>query len=237
MRKINIATAQNIVIDFTLASLGQRILAFIIDLIIIGAASVFLSLILGVIHTDLLVLNVLVFMLYTLVMEISFAGQTPGKMAMKIRVVSLDGSEPPPLDFTLRWVFRIVDIWFSAGALAVVFISTSYRSQRIGGILSNTMVIKTDSDAGLELSDILRIEDRSRYQPKYPEVIRFNEEEMLTVKSVLDRYSKYRNQAHLNLLKESAERCAKVLELRELPKNKVEFLRTLIKDYIVTTRS
>lgn len=175
--------------------------------------------------------------MYTLVMELSFAGQTPGKMAMKIRVVSIDGSEPPPLDFLLRWVFRIVDIWFSIGSLAVVFISTSTRSQRLGGVLSNTMVIKTSSDSDLSLNDILRIEDRSQYEPKYKDVMRFNEEEMLTVKAVLDRFSSYRNPSHRNLLEKAAQRCADVLELREKPKDAEAFLRTLVKDYIVITRS
>ncbi|MFT6354781.1 MAG: hypothetical protein ACJAXD_001772, partial [Cryomorphaceae bacterium] len=34
-----------------------------------------------------------------------------------------------------------------------------------------------------------------------------------------------------------ANQCGQVLELNEIPENKIEFLRTLIKDYIVITRS
>jgi uncharacterized RDD family membrane protein YckC len=237
MRFVEISTAQNIPIDFALASTGQRMLAFAIDLIIIGAATVFLSLILGIIDPRLLALNALAFFIYTPVMEISFSGQTPGKMAMKIRVVSLDGSEPPPLDFVIRWVFRIVDIWLTLGSLAVVFISTSSRGQRLGGVLSNTMVINTGADSGLSLNYILKIEDRTQYEPKYRDVIRFTEDEMLTVKAVLDRYARYGNSAHARLIAETAKRCAKVLELGEVPEKKREFLKTLIKDYIVLTRS
>jgi hypothetical protein len=170
-------------------------------------------------------------------MELIFSGQTLGKMALKIRVVSIDGKEPHPLDFVIRWSFRIIDIWFSVGALAVVMISTSTRAQRLGGVLSNTMVVNLSSESGLSLSDILRIEDRSKYTPQYFDVIRFSEDEMLTVKAVLDRYAKYRNKAHLNLLETTANRCGNVLELTEIPDNKIEFLRTLIKDYIVITRS
>jgi len=237
MSSIPITTAQNVEIDVSLASLGQRILAFVIDLIIIGAASVFISLILGIIDPDLLALNALVFITYTLVMELSFAGQTPGKMAMRIRVVSIDGSEPLPLDFLLRWVFRIVDIWFTLGSLAVVFISTSNRSQRLGGVLSNTMVVNTSSESGLALSDILRIEDRSKYEPQYTDVIRFSEDEMLTVKAVLDRFSRFGNRSHRDLIGRTAKRCAEVLELTAVPEDQEGFLRTLIKDYIVITRS
>lgn len=237
MRKISITTAQNIVIDFRLATIGQRFLAFAIDMVVIAAAATFLSIFLTIIHPDLLFINALLAMLYTLVMELVFSGQTLGKMAMKIRVVTLDGKEPDPLDFVIRWSFRIIDIWFSVGALAVVMISTSSRAQRLGGVLSNTMVINLGSESGLTLRDILRIEDRSKYTPQYYDVIRFSEDEMLTVKAVLDRYNKYRNKAHLSLLEQTANRCSDVLELTRIPEDKIEFLRTLIKDYIVITRS
>jgi uncharacterized RDD family membrane protein YckC len=237
MRKISITTAQNIVIDFKLATIGQRFLAFGIDLIIIAAASAFLAIFLSFIHPNLLFFSGLLAILYTLIFELIFSGQTPGKMAMKIRVVTLEGKEPDPLDFVIRWSFRIIDIWFSIGALAVVMISTSSRAQRLGGVLSNTMVVNLGSESGLSLRDILRIEDRSKYTPQYFDVIRFSEDEMLTVKAVLDRYAKYRNKAHLTLLENTASRCGNVLELKQVPENKIEFLRTLIKDYIVITRS
>jgi len=237
MRKISITTAQNIVIDFKLATIVQRFLAFGIDLIIIMATSAFLSIFLSFIHQNLFFLIGLLAILYTLVFELIFSGQTLGKMALKIRVVTLDGKEPDPLDFVIRWSFRIVDIWFSVGSLAVVMISTSSRAQRLGGILSNTMVVNHGSESSLALKDILRIEDRSKYTPQYFDVIRFSEDEMLTVKAVLDRYAKYRNKAHLTLLEITARKCVNVLELKQVPENKIEFLRTLIKDYIVITRS
>jgi uncharacterized RDD family membrane protein YckC len=237
MRRISITTAQNIPIDFKLATIGKRFLAFMIDLIVIGASSTFLTIIFSLVDSSLVAITAVLAMIYTLVMELAFSGQTLGKMALKIQVVTLDGKEPDPLDLVIRWAFRLVDIWFSLGALAVVMISTSSHARRLGGVLSNTMVIDLGSESHLTLNDILRIEDRSKYEPKFQDVIRFNENEMLTVKAVLDRYSKYRNRAHLEILKTTAERCSSVLELNETPENKIEFLRTLIKDYIVLTRS
>lgn len=192
---------------------------------------------LALIDTTLVMISGLLLMVYTLIMELAFSGQTPGKMAMKIRVVTTEGKEPDPLDFVIRWSFRIIDIWFSLGALAVVSISTSSRAQRLGGVLSNTIVINQGEDSSLSLGDILRIEDRSKYSPRYFDVIRFSEEEMLTIKAVLDRNSKYHNEAHRSLLDRTATRCGEVLELDQIPQDKKEFLRTLIKDYIVITRS
>ncbi len=83
MRKISITTAQNIVIDFKLATIGQRFLAFAIDMIILATASTFLSIFLSIIHPNLLMLSGLLFLLYTLIMELIFSGQTLGKMALK----------------------------------------------------------------------------------------------------------------------------------------------------------
>ena len=89
----------------------------------------------------------------------------------------------------------------------------------------------------ISLADILHIEDRTQYKPHYAEAYRFNEDEMLTIKSVLDRYSKYHNTAHANLVEVSAQRCAEVLGVKALPEDKFEFLRTVLRDYIVLTRS
>ncbi|MEM9051085.1 MAG: RDD family protein [Bacteroidota bacterium] len=237
MRKVNVTTAQNIVIDFRLATIGQRLLAFIIDMMVVGTVVLFMFIFISIINETVALISLLVFILYTLIMELLFSGQTLGKMALKIKVLTVDGKEPNPLDFVIRWSFRLLDIWFSIGALAVVSISTSQRGQRLGGVLSNSMVVNLNAESNLTLKDILKIEDRSKYKPKFRDVIRFNEDEMLTIKAVLDRYSKYHNKAHLALLDNTAMRCAEVLELRAVPDDKTVFLRTLIKDYIVLTRS
>jgi len=237
MRKISIRTAQNIVIDFQLATLGQRSGAFLLDLLIIAAGVSLFSILLALINPVLMYASALIFFFYTPVSEILMNGQTLGKKAMKIRVVGIHGKEPGLFDFLIRWSFRMVDIYFSIGSLAVIFISTTARSQRLGGILSNTMVVTLQPEMDLSLIDILRIEDRNNYVPAYPEAYRFSEEEMLTVKSVVDRFQKYGNPAHRALVEAASERCARVLGLTEIPQNKPEFLRKLVKDYVVITRS
>ena len=89
----------------------------------------------------------------------------------------------------------------------------------------------------LSLKDILQIEDRSNYEPQYIEAYRFSESEMLTVKSVIERYNTYHNKAYINLVEVAAQRCATVLGIKLVPDNKIEFLKTVLRDYIVLTRS
>ncbi len=237
MRKLSIQTAQNVSIDFNLAGLGARIMAFIIDLMVMGVLMMTLAFVLLAIN-ELLIYGVFaVFLFYTLASELLMNGQTIGKKAMKIRVVGVNGGEPTPLDFVIRWAFRMVDIYFSLGSLAVIFISTSARAQRLGDILSNSMVVNLQGELEVSLRDILRIEDRSNYAPVYLNAYRFSEEEMLTVKTLLDRSEKYYNEAHRNLLEVAAQRSAEVLALSTTPHDKVAFLKTVIRDYIVITRS
>lgn len=237
MRKVSIHTAQNILIDFQLASLMQRVLGFLIDLSIMAAGIGILALILLSINENFVYLLPVIFVFYTPVSEMLMNGQTFGKKAMQTRVVNVNGKEPTALDFFIRWVFRLVDIYLTAGSFGIIFISTTARAQRLGGVLSNTMVVSLSSEMNLNLNDILRIEDRSKYTPQYIDAYRFSEDEMLTIKALIDRYSKYRNPAHANLVVDSANRCAAVMGISDVPENKVEFLKTILRDYIVLTRS
>ncbi len=238
MKKVEIFTAQNVSIDLEIAGLGQRVLAFLLDISMIGFSVIVSVVFLGIVLGDgvfYLLLAVVPF--YSLIFELVLSGQTPGKRAMKIRVVDVYGQAPSGLDLFIRWAFRLVDIWLSLGTLALVMISTSPRGRRLGGVLGNTMVIKVGDATDLTLQDILSIEDRDSYKPLYSGVYRFEERDMLTVKSVIDRYHKYHNKAHRQLLEVTARRCSEVLELDELPTDQFKFLRTVLRDYIVITRS
>ena len=237
MKKISIRTAQNILIDFRVAPLGHRILAFFIDLTIIGVSTMIAAFILLSVSDNFYYVLPVIFIFYTPVSEILMNGQTLGKRIMRTRVVNVNGKEPTVLDFLIRWAFRLVDIYFTLGSLAVIFASTTARGQRLGGVLSNTLVVSLNSEMQLSLNDILRIEDRTSYEPQYVEVYRFSEEEMLTVKSLIDRHNKYHNAAHNHLIEVSAQRIAKVLGIDSIPENKSEFLKTVLRDYIVITRS
>lgn len=237
MRKVNIRTAQNVAIDFPMASIGQRMIGLFVDLVIMGVAIFILLIILASLNPNFVYFVAVVFFFYTPVSEILMGGQTLGKKLAGTRVVNIYGKAPGILDILIRWVFRMVDIWFSIGSVGIIFISTTTRGQRLGGILSNTMVVSLKGEMELGLNDILRIADRSKYQPIYAEVYRFKEEDMLTVKNVIDRFERFHNAAHRSLLQRTAEKCGEVLGLAQLPENKVDFLKTIIKDYIVVTRS
>lgn len=78
-------------------------------------------------------------------------------MALRIKVVHVEGRQMKFTDFLLRWAFRLVDIWLSFGAVAVVLTSSTPRAQRLGGLASNSTVVKSNPSLAIELRDVLRI--------------------------------------------------------------------------------
>lgn len=243
MRTIDITTTQNVTIQYELSALKDRFLAWLIDIAIIIGAMIFLSIVLGIALQNssdgdwvFMLVLALVFTLYTLVSEILMNGQTLGKKALNLKVVKLNGKEPTLSDYLIRWMFRSVDIYASAGSVGALLVSASGKSQRLGGLLSNTTVVKVKPVVVFTLGDILRIDTVENYTPQYPDVRHFAEEDMLLIKTAIDRWRKYPNVAHQKALFELNKKMAGELGLTEIPKESYAFLRTLVSDYIVLTR-
>jgi hypothetical protein len=79
---------------------------------------------------------------YYLVFEIAAAGRTPGKRAMRLRVVRTDGGPLTVSAALVRTILRIVDFlpWgYAVGAIAAF---TSERNQRLGDMAAGTVVVQ-----------------------------------------------------------------------------------------------
>jgi len=242
-KSIDIRTTQNVTIAYEMASLMNRIIAWFIDLVIIVVAIIVISMLTNLITSSgdamILVAGLIIvplFFFYTLIWEWSTSGATPGKMAMRLQVVRLDGKPLSFMDHVLRWSFRMVDIYFSLGAMAIVLINLSDYAQRLGDLMSNTTVIRKSSSLSVDLNDILKIKSLDNYEPKYPDVKKLDEEDMLLIKRVIERYLKHRNPAHRQSIELAAQKMAKFLGLNDVPDQPEKFLNTCIRDYIVLTR-
>jgi uncharacterized RDD family membrane protein YckC len=247
MDTIEIRTTQNVVIEYELASLRERILAFFVDLVIIGAFYIFISITLlslmmnsnsdsGMLGVFYSLFPILLFMLYQLLSEVLADGQSWGKKAMGIKVVRLDGQEPGLSDYLLRTLFHMADTLFTGGILAALLISSSAKNQRLGDMTANTTVIRVRHNLRFRLEDILNISSLDDYEPQYPEVKQLSEQDMLLIKSTIARYRSHKNAAHEEALNQLVTHLKELLGIMDAPANKVEFLRTLLRDYIVITR-
>lgn len=152
MYEISLQTAQNTRLVQDKASVGERILATIIDFLVFGVYLMVVGIIaqFGGGGNTFWILFGLPLYFYTLLMELIFHGQTLGKMVMKIKVVHLEGRQVPFTSYLLRWLLRLVDIFMLFGAIGVCSILFSKNGQRIGDLAANTTVVRTKNKSNFQ---------------------------------------------------------------------------------------
>lgn len=244
-KTIEITTTQNVTIEYELAFLRERALAWLLDMVIMGIGYVMLLFLLRPLYSEsgvdtgvlLLLFPILAYFLYNVFFEIWNQGQTPGKKTMNIKVVRLDGKDPEWSDVVLRSILQLVDWMFSAGVVGALLIKTTVKSQRFGDMAANTTVIKLyGSRFAFRLEDILNIYSLERYQPVFPEVRRLSESDMIFIKKVLSRHQHFPNAAHQEVVEALVTRLLPLVGQETRPASDIEFLKTLLRDYIVLTR-
>ncbi len=236
MSSISIQTTQNVAIEYQLASLGDRIIAYFIDLVIVIAYIFTMSLVLGLtfnqssseIGVAILVLMLfLPLMFYHLLFEVFMDGRSPGKAAMKIKVVRLDGGQPELGSYLLRWIMRLIDISMFSGIVAIIAILTSEKGQRLGDMAAGTTVIKLKPNVELDQTIFEKVADD--YEPTLPKVVQLSDDDIGTIREVLDlKLDDLDRQAEI--VQKTVLGIQKKMDVTsELPPRK--FLETVIKDY------
>lgn len=245
MANIEIRTSQNVVIEYELASLMDRFLALIIDLaafyisyfiLFTGFSFVFARYLDNWGLAFFYLLTISGFLIYLLLFEALSGGQTLGKKMMKLRVVRPDGREAGLGDYLIRAIFMLIDFFLSLGVLGAMLIGSTTRSQRFGDLAAGTTVVRLQNKTNFTLEDLSRIVTLDSYQPQYPSVKQLTEEDVLVLKQLLRRYSKWPNAAHASALNLAVDNVSKRLGIPPPKREKTEFLKTVIRDYIVLTR-
>lgn len=249
---IQIATAFNIDLEFEIAEFHKRLLAYIIDFIML---IIFLYSMNYVLHDglgidreenvglDILIIS-LPMLLYSLLSELWMNGQTIGKKIMGIRVISLEGGEPTLGQFILRWItkcfewpflfgfilkeFVVVYIIFTGmlGLVVVIIIAATKKSQRLGDLAAGTVVVNTRSK--LTVADTVFMEiNKTDYQVMFPTVMKLSDRDINTIKTILTQAGKRNN---YEMSHRVAMKIKEVLKIdTDLQSN--DFLKKLLEDY------
>lgn len=241
MSQIAINTSQNVNINFTIAGVGERMLAFIIDLLIrIAYVVIILYLFFNIFDLGYLldgldewsikaVYIILTFptYIYPLVLESLMEGQTPGKKLMKIKVVKIDGYQASFADYMIRWVFRIVDVSF-AGVIGLISMIVSKNNQRLGDIASGTAVISLKNNINISHTILENINED--YIPSFPQVIALSDNDMRIIK---DNYTKAVKMDDRQIINKLSNKIKSILKLEIDPTKMTEkqFINVIIKDY------
>jgi uncharacterized RDD family membrane protein YckC len=241
MSQIAINTSQNVNINFNIASVGDRMIAFILDLLIkvayvIAILYTFFNLLdLGYLLNGLdqwsvvAVYTLLLFptAIYPIVLESLMEGQTPGKKVMKIRVVKIDGYQAGFGDYLIRWVFRIIDTLF-LGVVGLISMIVSKNNQRLGDIASGTAVISLKNNINISHTILENIKDD--YIPTFPQVIALSDNDMRIIK---DNYLKAMRVDDRQIISKLSDKIKGILKLEIDPTKMTErqFIGVVIKDY------
>ncbi|MFN8415301.1 MAG: RDD family protein [Cytophagaceae bacterium] len=241
MTTVSIRTSQNVVVEYEAATIMERVLAQIIDSIIMAFTGFMLSLGLtmfeGVDSEIAYLIGVSIVMIfYTMLFELYNNGQSLAKKMLGIQVIRLDGQELKLNDVLSRWAFSFLDIYMTLGTLALFMVQLSNNRQRIGDLVATTTVIKLRASYHVSLENVLSRKSSEEYVPVYPGVTRLKEDQMVLLKSTIERYEKYKNEAHVDAVVLLAERVAEKLDMAVPKKNKLEFLKQVLKDYVILTR-
>ncbi len=156
-------TPESIELEFTLAGIGSRAWALVIDYNILGAILIGFLAIIWTISSVLVegwgsffgtrnielwlgaIAFITAFAIYTsyfVFFETLWQGQTPGKRLAKIRVIQDDGRLIGLQQATLRALIRSVDDTFFIGALLIML---TKKEKRLGDLLAGTIVIQTEA--------------------------------------------------------------------------------------------
>jgi uncharacterized RDD family membrane protein YckC len=229
MDTLNIGTSQNIEIEQSIASIGERIVATLLDtLFILVYFILIISIYSGSQSKALLTILTIPVSLYSLASELAMNGQSWGKKIMKIKVVKNDGTSTTFSSYFLRWILRLVEVVIFFGSLAMITIILNRKGQRLGDIAANTTVIRLRYKT---LRETIYTKIPEDYTLVYPEISGFSITDIYTIKEVLELLNTPAQNSKRTLIAQKAHTAIeRKLNIRANQDTEV-FFRTILSDY------
>ena len=140
----NIDTPEGVQLELTLAGLGTRMVAQLVDGSIKGGVALVLLFAVGTQVSVIVWIALLpvLFFGYEMVFEAVWSGRTPGKRSAGIRVVRLDGSAITLTNSIVRNLMRAIDVLPGAYGVGAILVFATKKHQRLGDLAAGTIVIR-----------------------------------------------------------------------------------------------
>jgi uncharacterized RDD family membrane protein YckC len=155
--QVTLSTPESVELEFTLAGIGNRALALMIDYLIWGTILLLVFFTWGMLSLQIpesitsqvapwvfaitLLIIFFIYIGYFVFFETLWQGQTPGKRWVKIRVIQDSGKPIGIQQATLRALLRPVDDTLSLGAIFILF---NAKEKRLGDLVAGTIVIQEE---------------------------------------------------------------------------------------------
>jgi uncharacterized RDD family membrane protein YckC len=230
MQTISVRTTQNVFIQYPLASVGDRILGYLIDQLIFVVYVFIVIAIAQSIDMEqiwlLIALLSIPYILYRLLFEIFMNGQTPGKRAMQIKVVRINGTPATVGDYVLRWIFGLIELNIASGLIAMLSVIIGGKGQRLGDLVAGTTVIKLIEQRQATAQEVF-VSPENNYEVSFPQAVQLNPSDIELIQRSLEINRDLGNQKPILAITEKVKTQLGVKT--DMPP--IKFLYVLIKDY------
>lgn len=194
---VDLVTGEAVVLDIRVAKLASRAVAKCVDLVLQVGVLVAVYFWLPIPELDsaagsafYLLLYIAVVAGYPTVAETLWRGRTVGKLVMGLRVVRDDGGPIRFRQALFRALTGVVEIWATAGFLALVTSFVSHRGKRLGDVFTGTMVIGERTPGLLRRTPIEMPQGAERWAATL-ELARLGDDLALTARQYLTRYTDF----------------------------------------------
>jgi uncharacterized RDD family membrane protein YckC len=237
--RIKFRTPESVELEFTLAGIGNRAWALLIDYHILAAIMTVFIVVWVTVAVQLenfwkgifgnqvslwliaiaFITSFAIYGGYFVFFETLWQGQTPGKRFAKIRVVRDDGRPVGLQQATLRALLRPIDEFFYLGALFIIF---NNSEKRIGDLAAGTIVIQTQRPLA---STSLTISEQAK--PIYEHLLQVTDlsallpDDFAVIREYLLRRSTMSTKARMKLAWELTQQVQDIIDLEKLPENVV----------------
>lgn len=251
--RVSLSTPESVELEFTLAGIGNRTLALLIDYHILAALLIGFWVLWGMFSLGLLsylrtstfnyasapiwllaialLINFCVFAGYFTFFEVFWQGQTPGKRLTKIRVIRDDGKPIGMSQAALRSLLRPIDDFCFIG---VFFILLGKQEKRLGDWAAGTLVIQEqrgDRKATLMISD--RAKALAIDLPKMADLSQLLPDDFAVMRTYLQRRRTMDKKARNDLSLKLAQQLRTLIGLETIPPDTTadQFLEAVYEAY------
>jgi uncharacterized RDD family membrane protein YckC len=148
MSELTITTPEHVPIRLEPAGAGSRCLAIVMDAVIVTAIAATVGAVLttflphGVVAAIVVTVNFFLTWAWHLWFETRRQGRTPGKRALKIRVIDARGLPVSLHQSLVRNITRVLDFVPAFYGVAAIFVLASPSRRRLGDIIADTLVVR-----------------------------------------------------------------------------------------------
>ncbi len=211
-----IDTPEQVELEYSVAGVGSRFVAVLLDMLMIGAFFVVEVVVLVVIgaaslaspaagklgeaagkwfFATVIFINFAIFWGYFALFEAYWHGQTPGKRAMKLRVIKDSGRQITLFESMARNLLRVVDYLPSLYFVGVITMLCTKQNQRVGDLVAGTLVVHERLDeasllyqeGGEVVTGWMRTDDSAMAKFPADAVARLQEQDLVVIEAFFAR--------------------------------------------------